>query len=359
MGFYRQFDNFDPLTEKVYGPFSAIQEIADKARKLLTTRSREEIEYAAFFVDWAIENFLKDEIEYGLADLQKQRIARQETIHTLEQQCEEDEYIDHRDFPEIMSDEDFRSNLEDRLVWAFKECYSWHSPSEEDELEFKDGKDYEYFAVLALWLVADAVEADKYSGAAALERAKALGMEMSPEVIQRYEKGHSISDELRSKMLALGIGPLPEYFATPDEIRLSKSGHYAIAAMEAVCFAEHLYEVRQFKNQHEQVKAEIDQMKFCQTIKLEEELTRSNSERGRNAANKRHGRTTHLVKQFAIDLYLKERDVFVSVKEAARLILEDVVDYAKKIETNLLSGVSAFDQVYRWLRVADKNHRKL
>lgn len=111
MSYWKQFVRFDPVSGKVpHQPFSYMQDIAKRARALVSKRTKAEIEGAANLVDWMIEQHYEviglDPSEvYGLSD-----------------------------------------------VWILKQCINAFELDDED---FTQGQDYEYFAVLALWKIGD------------------------------------------------------------------------------------------------------------------------------------------------------------------------------------------------------------
>lgn len=62
MGFFRQFDEFDPLTGAAPDhPFSHLPSIASRARRLLKNRTRDEIVSAAHNADFFIEEYFSSE----------------------------------------------------------------------------------------------------------------------------------------------------------------------------------------------------------------------------------------------------------------------------------------------------------
>ncbi len=180
MSFYQQFRTFDPITGTVpISPFEELRDIAQRARSLLKGRSIEECESAAEIIDWMIDDFFETD----------------QSLHG-EQATE-------------------RGDLSE--VSALRQCLdSW---SVVDDPTSPLAKTHEYFAVLALWMIADALEW-------AHRGLKAL----------RNRIPSDAHDPAHSPNLAQDQSP----HVDDHVIDLCLAGRYAIKAMDAVAYAEQL-----------------------------------------------------------------------------------------------------------------------
>jgi hypothetical protein len=290
MGYFRQFDSFDPLNTVISDShfFYEMSEVAERARFFLKSRSNDAIKEAACFIDFATGQYFKKQLN-----------------------SEDDVDVSF-------------SFFEDH-VWAFKRCYQSYKLDEYPS--FPNGKDYEYFAVLALWLLADCQRRIEQPNI----RTMSDNMRRMIEDMKKLNPGSTYPHKIEK-------GYTDELTGLEDKLR-SASGS-AIKSMEALCYAEHLYQISQIESRFTNV--------------VSNEIKRGVSENARKAAKIRHANTTHKVKLYATDLYMKERELFKSTKEAARCIEKDVIEYARSLDDRLLSGVSAHDQIYSWLREAKK-----
>lgn len=199
MFYFNQFETFDPVTGDVpEHPFSYLPQIACRARALLRLRTKEQIVIAANLISGKVESYFRD--------------ARDTEIYRLQSELD----VDGDEFQAFF---EWDGGTKDNGQWRFKghmedelDIPTANNTSELDALktiienrhscfflpegapppepeEFPEGKDFELFAVLSLWLLADALR-----------------------------------------------------FLNKTEVGLSIAGEYAIKAMDAVCYAEHLNE---------------------------------------------------------------------------------------------------------------------
>jgi hypothetical protein len=123
MSYCRQFDQFDPFTGPVpRGPFAALGDIAQRARKLLRDASPKQLIELAEVTEWIIDG------------------AVREAKHQNE---DDDPFI-------------WRSQRSD-AQWLDDRLYYYDLSSDQEKFP----KHHHAFAVLALWLVADALVAAK------------------------------------------------------------------------------------------------------------------------------------------------------------------------------------------------------
>lgn len=200
--FYKQFQNFDPMASYVpSAPFALLPEIANRARTLLRNRDQEQIIIIAKRIDHLVESHLCDLKDMAIIDLKKKYDPDDDEFSRYFEwdggTRENGRYL----FNESMLDElgiltqDNASSV-DVLKSVIDErddhFYLPEGVPEPASDEYAEGRDYEFFAVLSLWLLADAL----------------------------------------SFLTNRANNPTC----------LSVAGSYAIEAMNSVCYAEHLKE---------------------------------------------------------------------------------------------------------------------
>lgn len=143
MGFWRQFDIFDPLEGKPpYKPFSEMAGIVSRARRLLCGRSRDQISRLASDADFSIEQYFE--------------MARDDEIARLEQErdsyfCREvgDDYgISYQFDRDKLEELDIPTPDNTSEIEALKESIGGWVDLSKDEVP--DAKEHEYFAAMAL-----------------------------------------------------------------------------------------------------------------------------------------------------------------------------------------------------------------
>jgi len=214
MSFFRQFKNFDPVTGEVPDyPFSLMPVIAARSRRLLKGRTRDQIVSAAGTADWMIGEYFRDTKEEYIGEALRRQLhpvwnmlpKDQRTEASLRQLLDSPSHGD--DGPPNLPTRENTSELE-----ALKESIDWYLLDNDED--FPSARAFEFFAVFALWQLADAFTSLEYS----------------------LRKGTGFPDLDRI------IESLPPE-ATKDDLltNYSRSGKYALAAMDAVCWAEHLH----------------------------------------------------------------------------------------------------------------------
>ena len=68
MGYFRQFESFNPLSGALSDTFTYLPAIAQRARFLLRGRTVEEVGFAAAGIDWVIDEFFSDAIKVSLTN---------------------------------------------------------------------------------------------------------------------------------------------------------------------------------------------------------------------------------------------------------------------------------------------------
>lgn len=237
MFFFQQFQEFNPISDDVSeGSFDSLPAIAERARDLLKSRTLEQILVIAKSLGYEIDRRFKD-LEWCAIDELKNILISDPDSTAIEKyfdynggdwdDLDSRPFKDRWDFKEAMADQlDMLTAENSSVVDALKtQIEDWDDEGpEEDPNEKPEGKNYEFFAVLALVLVADAQN--------------------------WYFK-------LKSTYLA---------------------GESAIQAMDAVCHAEHLQRKAQFKICLMRYKAEEEKSN----------QKKRHSELGKLGADKRH-----------------------------------------------------------------------
>lgn len=211
MTYWNQFDNFDPLNGQVaYWPFPQNSGIVWRARNLLRKRTSEQIKHLANFSVQIIDEYFSQ--------------AKEDEIDKLKSDgewsyfdCDEDgNIVDVNE--ERLNERDFPTPENTTEIDALTECIDGWSDV------FGDGsanpEPFEYFATMALWKVADAIDRVTYS----------------------YDfKSKTYTKKDRKKL------------ESHDYTRAAAS---AIEAMEAICRAESLRDIeRREKRFDEQLQA--------------------------------------------------------------------------------------------------------
>lgn len=244
MGYFRQFDDFDPLTGQPPAHLiNALPTIASKARAMLKGRTRDQIISAANTADWLINDY----------------IERTQT-ETVERILEHGHWVLGH-LPEEDRNEDGVRHLLENWPWsvdgtppyfptiddvdeidALRETIDGFSLA--DDPDFPDGQDYEYFSVLALWKIADAIKWLNWDASQTVDRAVNLlsnPIEVNGKVLAlpHLEENH-VRGELSNTMNILQAldSKLSELSGSNFQYRLAIDN--TLVALEAVCYAEHL-----------------------------------------------------------------------------------------------------------------------
>lgn len=212
MGYLNQFQKFDPLTGSVPPePFPSLQDIAKRARAILRRRTTDQIVSAAKSIDGII-----DEYRASLFD-QEQMIVHQS-------------YRDN-DLELVAFDKNADKSLYESIAKIYKRT-DLDIFKESNDLtgdlfynsEFKDHKSEELYSVLALWLVGSTLEMLDYEAQLKL-RHKFQNQTVSTETNNKEEVV-----KLQNKIICI-----------------ERAGEFAILAMNAICYAERLQNVKTVK----------------------------------------------------------------------------------------------------------------
>ncbi len=253
MGFFRQFDDFEPLTGQPPGhPFSLLPSIAARARTLLTGRTRDQIISAAHTADWLIDEF----IESTQSDIVRRVIERGSWELGYLPEDERNEAGVRRlleNWPSEADDPSPHYPTSDNTseIDALKECIG--SYALDDDTDFPNGRESEYFAVLALWKVADAIKWLQWDRVRVIEEsATLLATPIESKLLGMVYAGQD-KEEVRAGLTsAMSLLDTPGLGHTDDKFRYSSAGESALEAMDAVCYAEHLKATEELRRERDQ-----------------------------------------------------------------------------------------------------------
>lgn len=298
MFFFQQFQEFNPISDDVSEcSFDSLPAIAERARDLLKSRTLEQILAIAKSIDYTIESHFQD-LKWIAIDELKNKLISDPDSTAIEKYFDYNggdwddpdsrPFKDRWDFKEAMADQlDMLTAENSSVVDALKtKIEDWDDEEpEEDPNENPEGKNYEFFAVLALVLVADA---------------------------QNWYFKHKST---------------------------SLAGESAIQAMDAVCHAEHLQRKAQFKICLMRYKAEEEKSN----------QKKRHSELGKLGADKRHKPTRDLEKwtlsQYQAGNWIALKK---SANQAASDLKEKVLAHGRTIEAHL-SEANAQRTIAEWI----------
>lgn len=309
MGFWRQFDDFDPLEGKPpHRPFPEMASIAWRARRLLRGRTRNQITRLASDADFSIEQYFE--------------MARDDEIDRLEREgdlrfCHA---VDNDGDVKYVFDRDKLDELEiptpddTSEVEALKESIgSWVDLSKD---EVPDAKEHEYFAAMALWFIA--------------------------ESIQRLEYRYDLATHKFVKRENEQLG----------EFDFSRIGEYVIKAMESVCYGEHLQSLDSVKGrfverigrlqialESQQTKSEKTEQAIRDEIaaKLQEEEIRRKSEHAKKLSRLRH-RERDEARQAILTEWEKNPAAFPSAEKAGNYYADWLQSQGKTFEPRTVTS---------------------
>lgn len=222
------FKVFDPLkgAAPTY-PFSLLRPIVSRARRLLAGRTREQIFSASRSIDWFIEEYFQSEKEAFVERL-------------VEHGGWELRYLNYEDrheggirylldnWPHEADDRpDFPTSENTLEVDALRECIGSYVLA--DDEEFPNGRESEYFAVLALRQVADAISW------------------LRPAPGERFR---DVPPDLQADAGAAG-------FTSERPQHLALAADRALEAMDTLCEGEHLHATERMTEEATRLRAEL------------------------------------------------------------------------------------------------------
>lgn len=309
MFFFQQFEKFNPVSGYVpEHPFSYLPEIAYRARALLRGRTVEQIDETAKRVSREIDGYFLDLKDSEVCRLQSEFEGGDKSLVEFfewdggtrangrwffkEEMADELEILTAKNTSEVDA---LKTIIENRDSCFFlPEC----APEPERE-EWPEGSRHELFAVLSLWLLADAME--------------------------------RMDDK--------------------SKYGLSIAGEFAIKAMDAVCYAEHLREAEWIESYIKKMaNAELTEALTKQKSEWQEIVLKEKSEKSKKLNQIRHEKN-YAAKNMVIDEWKKEPSAFPSAEKAGlhfadwletkgikyepRTVTTWIRDYAKKIGLRL------------------------
>ncbi len=297
MGFHRQFDEFDPLNGLVPTfPFPNLPSIVERARRLLKNRTRDEIVNAARSTDFFIEEYFRNEKDDFIQRL-LDRGGRELGYLPYESRNEAGvlELLDN--WPSEIDDPppDIPSPENTSEIEALKECIGRYSL--DDDPEFPNGREHEYFAVLALWLVADAMHwlkwtSDPAAMTSALHKAFApMPPGGFPDITETINNGMQQSRDRISAFVDSYQNFMQTYGLSDISVQMSNAGTSAVYAMDAVCYAEQLCATETLAKQLEKLRLQFHQAEQKTDALAEEKAKKKISHAATKAARKRHAET--------------------------------------------------------------------
>jgi hypothetical protein len=230
--YFDQFKTFNPVSGEVpHWPFSYLPDVASRARSLLLWRWRttEQMEAAARRITGEIDAYFTDMKYMELLRL-REEAGSPGGAGIVPDEPDDDE-LDVPTWTNSSEVDAFKAVIERR------DDYGFFSGVEPEPLTYPEGKDYELFAVLSLWMLADAL-----------------------------------------RDLQHGKNPL----------NLSIAAEYALKAMDAVCHAEHLYEMQHLK---ESVDRSIATMRSNLEVERQVEERGKRSKQSEKMNEARHRKT--------------------------------------------------------------------
>jgi hypothetical protein len=298
MFFHKQFERFDPLIGDVPElPFTYLPEIAERARSILRRNSFIQLDAAAKRISKEIDIYLDDLKYVAVSELKSKLEAEGVSLET---------YFEWDGGTEANGSWVFKDDMVDDLeILTESNCsevdvlktiindrdFIFFSPEgapEPEPVEYPEGKAVYLFAVLSLWLLADAIEWSKKGG--------------------KYS--------------------------------LCIAGEFAIKSMDAVCYGEHLLEI-DFHADYlkKQYGAEQTGALRKQHAEYEKSTKQAKSERAKDLNRLRHAPTNHAKKVVTAE-WGKNPSQFASAEKAGKYFADWLEDQGivKSIEPRTVTG---------------------
>ena len=290
------FETIDVLTETIPGvPFPQLPSIAERAAKLLSKRSHEEIVNGSKLLAWLVDSYFEnivltefprltgrftDEFNNGTLPFNVDSLSPDEFDKAVEN------YTSNYIRPENMTE-----------FMALKNCiklYKLDSPN------FPDAYEYEFFAILSLWLVVDSLDWISFRSG----KTKYLTNNISENFIAQFNNSKSFKFS-----------------------QLCFASIVALEALNSVCYAEHLASV------------EAKASEMSKTLI---------SLKARNNAIKRHAKNTVNI-ELAVKLFSEKN--WCSTRQAAIAIAPKILANGK-LTGREYSEQQIENTVDNWLREA-------
>lgn len=288
MNYYNQFDTFDPLkTSLSYWPISEAGNIAWRARSLLHGRTINEIKEIAQDASSIIDSYFDIEKDRAIEEIKNQG------RYDLLDGDEDGRYYSIK--PEAYEDFDIRDTDTTTNLEALQDAMS--SMFDPTVVEIKDLKEYEYFAVMALWFLGDYVKILNYQ----------LDLK-AREFVKRPNKEYSSSD-------------------------VSRMASIVVQAMDAVNHAEKMRDILRTEEKYEariktiQAKqlafTPADMQKIRDEIKKEiDDEEKAQRKQWSDTSNEVRHQPNRDIKKMVLDLFDENPRQYSSAEKAADYYLE-------------------------------------
>lgn len=276
-------------------PFPQLPSIARRARKLLNLRTEDQIDSAADEIDWMIDEYFltlkNEEIERLKGEMKAGRVQTERLF-----QWDGGTIANGRwEFKDDMEDElEIPKSENTSKLEALKDCIGWYVTT--DSEDFPNGKEYEFFAVLSLVLLADSIRWLTYSREFIVTASFTDG---------RVERSRSVEENKPSDI----------------QSNYALAGESALIAMDAVCHAERLEALARIETKHAQKVANT-------LIEIQAEEVKKRSLKATKLNLSKH-RETYEAKAKVIEEWEKNISQFPSAEQAG-------VYFSEWLETNNL-----------------------
>ena len=285
----RNFRTFDPVSGDIpYYPFSYLPDIASRARALLKGRN-------AIQIDSVVGDINISLVEYF-------HFLKVEEIERLQRNgFSYDEECDDLDIPTAENTNE---------VDALKSCINWWIA--DSGLDFTDWQQHELFAALSLSLLAKALSMLCQNEGNFFSFYPVIRMEQA-EKPQSSEKSSDIS------------------------ILVSASGAYSLIAMDAVCHAEHLQEVKLLIAQNALLLSMTHDNYQRKDVERDEEECKRRDERAKALSAARHVKTNQ-AKAIAVKEWEKNVTRFSSGEKAGKYFADWLLTQGFTFEPRTVTG---------------------
>jgi hypothetical protein len=215
-----------------------------------------------------------------------------------------------------------------------KECIGWYFL--DDDAEFPKGREFEYFAVLALWLVADVLRDLKWTWDPEVVT-KDLHKVFAPTSLGAFPglnaEINTLFQETRDRipeiveLVQVAMQVKKEAGIDDKAIGLSLAGSSALCAMDAVCYAEQLHATEAQTEELTNLRLQFHQVAHKTDILAEEKAKQKVSLAASKAAIKRHAEN-HAMKDEVFAWCARHLQDYASMDSAAEAVAGRIVPVA-------------------------------
>jgi hypothetical protein len=280
MGYWRQFDKFDPITGKVpYSPFHDLGSVVARARRILKSRSADDIREIASTIDTEIEIFFEQEKKEAI-----QRAINEERSEFL---IYDDEGYIHGVDPDRVDELEYASADNMDEFEALQLCVDNISNAFYDSDKL-DPDEVEYFATLALWKAAESITRLQFSYD-----------NHTKKYLERDSASLSSSD-------------------------IAHSANLAVKAMEVIGYAEKLEKQSWLRKKYEEriqsLQKKQKELTPDDVTKFKDQITaelRAEKKKQLSAAGKKRHEGNHKAKDLVLSMWGENPKQFDSAEKAA------------------------------------------